>query len=92
MGEEALQHFMSLGLVSILLMLSPLLSYFVKLPPSIAEILLGLCVASFGWLNPNDSVFFVLAKMGFFFLMFLAGMEIDLRYFRKLGISFAKRA
>lgn len=92
MGEEALQHFMSLGLVSILLMLAPLLSYLVKLPPSIAEILLGLCVASFGWLSPDDSVFFVLAKMGFFFLMFLAGMEIDLTYFRKLGISFAKRA
>lgn len=67
MGEEALSHLMVLGLISVLLMLSPLFSYAVRIPPSIAEILLGLLVASFGWISPDDQVFFVLAKMGFFF-------------------------
>lgn len=89
--EEVLEHLMSLGLISILLMFSAFLSRLVRIPPSVVEIVLGMLMASTGWISSSDFVFFALSKMGFFFLMFLAGMEVELKHFYKLGRSFIKR-
>ncbi|RAX58143.1 sodium:proton antiporter [Helicobacter monodelphidis] len=86
-----MSYLVPLGVAAALLMLSPFFSRLTRIPPSVIEILLGMAAFYFGILDPSG-VFVAVAKVGFFFLMFLAGMEIDLKEFFKLGKSFLKRA
>ncbi len=91
MNADNLAHLISLGMISVLLMFSPFFSRLVRIPPSVVEILLGASAAYFGIIHSLDEIFYVLSKIGFFFLMFLAGMEVELKGFIKLGRSFIKR-
>lgn len=66
--------------LSILVLLSPFLSRLSKIPVVVVEILLGSFAAYFGLLAENDT-FKIIAKVGFLYLMFLAGMEVNLKAF-----------
>ena len=69
------------GLILILaaiLWLSPFFAKILALPTALIEILSGSILATFSLIHPNG-YFDLLAKVGFLFLMFIAGMEVDLK-------------
>jgi Kef-type K+ transport system membrane component KefB len=51
-----------------------------RIPVVVVEILLGSVAAYFGFLVENE-IFKIIAKVGFLYLMFLAGMEVNLKAF-----------
>ncbi len=67
--------------LAFLIVLSPVFSKITRLPVVVVEILLGSIAVWFGFLDPNNDVFKYLSKIGFFYLMFLAGLEINLKNF-----------
>ncbi len=66
--------------LSLLVLLSPFLSRISKIPVVVVEILLGSFAAYLGLLVENE-LFKIIAKVGFLYLMFLAGMEVNLKAF-----------
>ena len=64
--------------LSLLIWLSPYLSKILKIPTTPIEILLGSIMAYFEILTHHE-YFEILAKVGFLYLMFLAGMEVNLK-------------
>ncbi len=85
--EESLS-FLPLLIVIFLAFLVPIaLSRFRKfrLPIVVGEIIAGIIIgrSGFGWVQHHDVVLDLLAELGFVFLMFLSGMEID---FSSLGL------
>lgn len=85
--EETLS-FLPLLIVIFLAFLVPIaLSRFKKLrlPIVVGEIIAGVIVgrSGFGWVQHHEIVLDLLAELGFVFLMFLSGMEID---FSSLGL------
>lgn len=67
--------------LAFLIVLSPAFAKITRLPIVVVEILLGSIAVWFGFLDPNNDVFKYLSKIGFFYLMFLAGLEINLKNF-----------
>ncbi|MDQ1263933.1 MAG: hypothetical protein QG559_934 [Campylobacterota bacterium] len=67
--------------IALLIIVSPIFSNFTKLPTAVVEILLGSFAIWMGFLDTDNEVFKSLSKIGFFYLMFLAGLEIDLKRF-----------
>lgn len=61
-----------------LLWVSPFVSKILRLPIPAIEIILGSLVAYFGFIGHNQ-YFDLIAEVGFLYLMFLAGMEVDLK-------------
>ena len=55
---------------------SPFLSKLINIPTSIIEILIGSTLATFGFIH-KQAQFDMVAEVGFLYLMFLAGLEID---------------
>ena len=74
------------------MVLSPILSRLFKIPTSVVEILLGSLAVWVGFLHVDNEVFKNLAKIGFFYLMFLAGLEIDIQRFLHYRDRFLKKA
>ncbi len=66
--------------VSVILSTSPFFSKYLHIPTPAIEIILGSLAAYFGLLS-NNHLFKLLSEIGFFYLMFMAGMEVDLRIF-----------
>lgn len=66
--------------LSLLVLLSPFLSHITRIPVVVIEILLGSLAGYFGLLEENE-LFKIIAKVGFLYLMFLAGMEVNLKAF-----------
>jgi len=64
--------------LSLLIWLSPYLAKLFKIPTPPIEIILGSVVTYFGLVTQHD-YFDVLAEVGFLYLMFLAGMEVNLK-------------
>lgn len=64
--------------LSIVIFTSPYLSKITKLPTSVIEIVLGSTAATFGFLH-HIELFELVAEFGFLYLMFLAGLEVDLK-------------
>lgn len=67
--------------LAVLIILSPMFSNITKLPIAVMEILLGSLAVWVGLLEADSEIFKSLSKIGFFYLMFLAGLEIDLKKF-----------
>lgn len=67
--------------LAFLIVLSPVFAKITHLPIVVVEILLGSIAVWFGFMDSNNDVFKDLAKIGFFYLMFLAGLEINLKNF-----------
>jgi len=64
--------------LSILIFITPFLSKITKLPTNVLEITLGSIAGAFGLLH-HIELFKLVAEFGFLYLMFLAGLEIDLK-------------
>ena len=76
--------------LSLLIMFSPFLSRVTRVPVVVVEILLGSVAAYFGLLVENE-LFKIIAKVGFLYLMFLAGMEVNLKEFGFAKSSLLRR-
>jgi len=68
--------------LSFLIWGSPFISKLVRLPIPPVEIILGSLFAYFGFVT-NNEYFNLIAEMGFLYLMFLAGMEVDLKQIQR---------
>ncbi len=64
--------------LSLLIWLSPFLAKILKTPTAPVEIVLGSLLAYFGFIGENE-YFDLIAEVGFLYLMFLAGLEVDLK-------------
>lgn len=76
--------------ISAIIILSPYISKISKIPIAPIEITIGSLAAFAGFLGENH-LFELLAEVGFFYLMFLAGMEVDLRILLNLNKDTIKR-
>ncbi|MCF6173864.1 MAG: cation:proton antiporter [Campylobacteraceae bacterium] len=75
--------------ISVILSISPFFSKYIHMPSLVIEIILGSIAAYFGFLSDNH-LFKLIAEVGFFYLMFMAGMEVDIRIFTSKRTSFIK--
>ncbi len=91
MEEAMFCNFMSFGVFSIFIVIAPFFSKVTRLPIVVVEMILGALGIHFGILHSSE-VISIFAKISFLFLMFLCGMEVDLRGFKKLGKNFLKQA
>lgn len=64
--------------LSLLIWISPFIAKIVKLPIPPIEIILGSLVVYFGIIQDNN-YFNLIAQVGFLYLMFLAGLEVNLK-------------
>jgi Kef-type K+ transport system membrane component KefB len=64
--------------ISIIIFISPLVSKFTKIPTVPIEIMLGAIAVYFSFIVEN-SILELVAELGFLYLMFLAGLEVDLK-------------
>jgi len=69
--------------LSILLLIAPFISNLFRLPITVVEIVMGSVFGSLGFIHESH-LFELLAEVGFLYLMFLAGMEINLKSFIKI--------
>lgn len=80
-------EFVSLVVVIVAAMITPILIHRLKisfLPVVVAEILMGIIIGnSFLNLVHRDEMLNILSTLGFIFLMFLSGLEIDFSAFKK---------
>ena len=74
--------------VSLILVLSPHLSRLLRLPTAPIEIVLGSFLAYFGVLQISNAIFYLVAHVGFLYLMFLAGLEVNLKNIFKMPRSY----
>ena len=64
--------------LSLLIWGTPYVAKFLRLPTTPVEIIMGSIVAYLGLISHNE-YFELIAEVGFLYLMFLAGMEVDLK-------------
>ena len=64
--------------LSLIIFISPLISRLTKIPTIPIEIILGSMAISFSIIQLNH-IFTLVAELGFLYLMFLAGLEVDLK-------------
>lgn len=74
------------------MILSPIISNTIRLPTPVVEILLGSFAVWLGFLPMNNDFFKAISKIGFFYLMFLAGLEINIQKFIYYKHLFLKKA
>ncbi len=77
--------------LSLLIWGSPFVAKFLRLPIPPVEIILGSIVAYLGLVGHNQ-YFTLIAEVGFLYLMFLAGMEVDLKQITKSPKSVIQRS
>jgi Kef-type K+ transport system membrane component KefB len=76
--------------LSVIIALSPYLSKLLIIPTTPIEIVLGSLGAYFGFLHLNH-LFELIAEVGFFYLMFLAGTEVNIKSLLRLDRYIQKR-
>ena len=77
--------------LSLLIWGSPFMAKFLRLPIPAVEIILGSLFAFFGFVAENQ-YFDLIAEVGFLYLMFLAGMEVDLKQITKSPKSILRKS
>lgn len=87
-----LENLIFLAHVVFLVVLSPIIARVFRLPTPVVEILLGSYAVWIGFLHVDNAVFKNLAKIGFLYLMFLAGLETDIQKFLAYKDRFLKKA
>ena len=70
--------------LSLVVVLSPHFSRLFRLPTAPLEIIVGSVLAYTGIINADESNFKLLAEVGFLYLMFLAGLEVNLKAILKM--------
>lgn len=68
--------------LSLLIWGSPFVAKLLRIPIPPVEIILGSLFTYFGMIHDNE-YFYLVAEVGFLYLMFLAGMEVDLKQITK---------
>ena len=74
--------------LSLILVLSPHLSRMFRLPTAPIEIILGSLLAYLGVIQISNAIFYLVAHVGFLYLMFLAGLEVNLKNIFKMPRSY----
>jgi len=77
--------------LSLIIFSSPLIAKAIKIPTIPIEIILGSIAVSLELIS-NNNIFDLVAELGFLYLMFLAGLEIDLKKVLKLPKDIIKKA
>jgi Kef-type K+ transport system membrane component KefB len=82
--------------LSLVLVFSPYLSTYLKLPTAPIEIIIGSLLASVGIISAEMGeetiIFDLMAEVGFLYLMFLAGLEVNLRTLLKIEQTYLFRS
>jgi len=76
--------------LSLIIFSSPLLSKITKIPTIPIEIFLGSVAVSIAVIQENY-IFTLVAELGFLYLMFLAGLEVDLKKLLKISPALLKK-
>ena len=76
--------------LSLIIFISPLISKATKIPTIPIEIILGSIGVSISFLYDNY-IFELVAELGFLYLMFLAGIEVDLKKLFKISPALLKK-
>lgn len=76
--------------ISVILFFSPFLSRYLRIPTPAIEIILGTLAAYFGFVA-DYYLFELIAHVGFFYLMFMAGTEVDLKIFISIDKKLLKK-
>lgn len=76
-----MQNLSLLAQVAFLIVLAPIFSRISRIPVAVVEIIIGMVAVWIGYIDSDNSTFKIVAKVGFFYLMFLAGLEIDIKKF-----------
>lgn len=85
-----MQDLVIFAIVAMLIFIAPLIHKITKLSIVVIEILLGALVLNVGVVG-EVKAFKEVAHIGFLFLMFLAGIEVDIKSFFSLGGGFLKK-
>jgi len=76
--------------ISLIIIFAPFFAKRVRLPVTPIEIILGSLAGYFGLLH-DEELFKIVAELGFLYLMFIAGTEINLKTLLKIPFSMLKR-
>ena len=76
--------------LSLIIFSSPLISKIIKIPIVPIEIFLGSVAISYNFIQ-SDHIFTLVAELGFLYLMFLAGLEVDLKQILKISPTLFKK-
>jgi len=76
--------------ISLIIIFSPFFAKVLKLPTTPIEIILGSVLGYVGFLH-NEHLFEIVAELGFLYLMFIAGTEVDLKKVLKTPANLMKR-
>ncbi|MEA3383795.1 MAG: cation:proton antiporter [Campylobacterota bacterium] len=76
--------------LSLIIFASPLISKIIKIPIIPIEIFLGSVAVSLSLIQENH-IFTLVAELGFLYLMFLAGLEVDLKKLVKISPDLLKK-
>ena len=85
-----MQDLLVFAIVAMLIFIAPLIHKLTKLSIVVIEILLGALILNVGIIG-EVKAFKEVAHIGFLFLMFLAGIEVDIKSFFNLGVGFLKK-
>ncbi len=77
--------------ISLIIFSSPLISKFIKLPTITIEIMLGALAAYFAFITEH-AVLELVAELGFLYLMFLAGLEVDLKKLMTISSTILRKS
>ncbi len=77
--------------ISLIIFAAPLLSKLLRLPTITIEIMLGAVAAYFAFIV-DHAILKLVAELGFLYLMFLAGLEVDLKKLLNISSSLFKKA
>ncbi|RXJ98202.1 sodium:proton antiporter [Arcobacter sp. CECT 8986] len=77
--------------LSVIIFTSPLLSKALRIPTIPIEIMMGSLAVYFSYIHEN-TIFELVAELGFLYLMFLAGLEVDLRKLMHVPSTILKKA
>ena len=77
--------------VSLIIFSSPLIGKLFRLPTITVEIILGSIAAYFAFLS-DHAILHLVAELGFLYLMFLAGLEVDLKKLVNISSSMLKKS
>ncbi|QKJ24494.1 cation:proton antiporter [Poseidonibacter lekithochrous] len=77
--------------ISLIIFSSPLIAKLLRLPTITVEIILGAVAAYFAFIV-DHAILHLVAELGFLYLMFLAGLEVDLKKLVNISPSILKKS
>ncbi len=85
------QNIIMMITISVIIISTPYFSRLIRLPLTPVEIILGSLAGYFGFIHHNE-IFKLISEVGFLYLMFLAGTEVDLRVFKNMRLQLLKKS